>query len=751
VWNASQYSAEDGFTIGRDPSRILHWTNRNGGPDAGGEISTVYLSNFYGFVNVCGSAGWNTFNHGKPVISQCDDKLYCIWSQYGEMSGPDDSITDCADQEVVHYWNSMNADIFMSVSLDLNGGLWDAGRNLTNSQTPGCDTAVGNECDHDTYPSMSRYGMNTADFSPTYWSTASDAFAVRDVLAPGYSEDGWYLDVQYINDLIPDAALFGFYDNSDAIWTYNPIKWFRLPCVDPIVEPNIFVGEPDFIYPGDWVKAGEEVVDTAVVENVGNDDLTVDNIYAVVDEGPGGAITVTQTSLAIGPASSDICEYKINPGGTIDPPPGTGVKIEGRVVFHSDDPDQDTVFFTINTVVADTVVAVTWDTIATPNAIGMTASNTGNCGNVGIGRVNLDYANVTTIPRDCDTTQEVYLYDGTPLVMKSAAAYSWQPFWIPARSASFNFQPVGGAVQASSSGNKYKTGTFVMSDSTIGCHKEWFAPGGNEAYVIEKWSVYSFDGGTYNDVRLGEWLDWDVPTDADMGNQGGVPLSGDYVWQQGRDDPAEDPAGCLASEDRYGASGLCGWFYTSEWEANEDVNHTGIYGAFVLLDEDLFAEETDSLIPDSVWSWLGKNTKSANNSAEDDQQIVLSYGEFDIVPDDTLHIYTFHASVYDGDQLDLQEVIDSANAYYWTIRPIAGCCGLYTGGKPGNTDCDPDGKYNLSDITKTITRVYLDPETPLCCEENGDVNCDTKINLTDITQIITRVYLNPSFQFCDCP
>jgi len=79
------------------------------------------------------------------------------------------------------------------------------------------------------------------------------------------------------------------------------------------------------------------------------------------------------------------------------------------------------------------------------------------------------------------------------------------------------------------------------------------------------------------------------------------------------------------------------------------------------------------------------------------------------------------------------------------------CCGLYTSGSTGNTNCDVDGKLNLSDITAAITRVYIEPSVPLCCEENGDVNCDTKINLADITQLITKVYLDPLFELCECP
>ena len=71
------------------------------------------------------------------------------------------------------------------------------------------------------------------------------------------------------------------------------------------------------------------------------------------------------------------------------------------------------------------------------------------------------------------------------------------------------------------------------------------------------------------------------------------------------------------------------------------------------------------------------------------------------------------------------------------------CCGKYTGGWTGNTDCSEDGKRNLVDISKLIDRVYISKST-LCCEENGNTNGDTenKINLADITRLIDHVYIS---------
>ena len=83
------------------------------------------------------------------------------------------------------------------------------------------------------------------------------------------------------------------------------------------------------------------------------------------------------------------------------------------------------------------------------------------------------------------------------------------------------------------------------------------------------------------------------------------------------------------------------------------------------------------------------------------------------------------------------------HGYWQDFDAGSGCCGEYTGGATGNTNCDDQGKYNLSDITTLISRVYIDPGTPLCCEENGDINCDSKMNLSDITTLICYVYVDP--------
>ena len=95
----------------------------------------------------------------------------------------------------------------------------------------------------------------------------------------------------------------------------------------------------------------------------------------------------------------------------------------------------------------------------------------------------------------------------------------------------------------------------------------------------------------------------------------------------------------------------------------------------------------------------------------------------------------------------MQDVGSSANQDRWGTwwgRAAIGqtCCGLYTGGFTGNTDCDTLGARNLDDITTLINRIYIN-HTPLCCEANGNTSgdLDGELSLVDITTLISYIYI----------
>ena len=74
---------------------------------------------------------------------------------------------------------------------------------------------------------------------------------------------------------------------------------------------------------------------------------------------------------------------------------------------------------------------------------------------------------------------------------------------------------------------------------------------------------------------------------------------------------------------------------------------------------------------------------------------------------------------------------------------VTDCCGQFTGGLTGNTNCGEDGMINLSDIARLIDLVFVTKQ-PLCCEGTGNTNgsLDGLATLADITRLIDYVYVS---------
>ncbi|MFZ5979907.1 MAG: hypothetical protein ACOYVF_04685, partial [Candidatus Zixiibacteriota bacterium] len=213
--------------------RLFHWSS---GTDI---ISTIQNAE-WDAGRMCGVGGMNVLNLARFQVSECAGRLYALWIQFGDPDNGDS--TDCADYDGGYsdFAIGYNSDLFMAISTDLNGSAWDAARNLTNTKTPDCGL---DSCNSETMPAMSRFGMDNSDWASLDWSNADSAYTVN----PGDHNNTSYLDVMYVDDHSPSAAM----DNTahPATWTYNPHKWFRLPCVDPVIKPIIRISQGDVVYP----------------------------------------------------------------------------------------------------------------------------------------------------------------------------------------------------------------------------------------------------------------------------------------------------------------------------------------------------------------------------------------------------------------------------------------------------------------------------------------------------------------------
>ena len=110
-------------------------------------------------------------------------------------------------------------------------------------------------------------------------------------------------------------------------------------------------------------------------------------------------------------------------------------------------------------------------------------------------------------------------------------------------------------------------------------------------------------------------------------------------------------------------------------------------------------------------------------------------------------------------QVRLSGSLGLDSIYYWRVRwfadgawsdfshafaakAVTPCCGIYTAGYTGNTDCSDNGKLTLNDVTTLIDRIYI-THAPLCCEANGNVDgsVDGALTLNDINRLIDNLYL----------
>ncbi len=296
VWGGSPWPADpelDGTFEGDwqgVEARLFHWSENVP------YIRTICDHDYFAG-DSCGPPAW-ALNVAKPTISECNNNLYVIWTQFNDI--PNGVENDCAAWGYPDsYWGAANGDLWVSISTD-GGMFWSSQYNLTNSITPHCE--AGN-CQSDYWASMSRYGRQIQPEED--WSTAT-------VVDPsgGASPTDYYLDIQFVNDL--DAGGAVLYEGS---WTYNPIKWFRMPCVTQLIPPPLCL-----LY--SWRELEEMTLfgvqkDVSLrLENLGS--LDVD--YAITieeDNGPAGWLAVSDFSGTVpaGLSNTEIGTVHLNYNG----------------------------------------------------------------------------------------------------------------------------------------------------------------------------------------------------------------------------------------------------------------------------------------------------------------------------------------------------------------------------------------------------------------------------------------------------
>ncbi|KAA3635257.1 MAG: hypothetical protein DWP97_05065 [Calditrichaeota bacterium] len=660
----------------------------------------------------------------KMQVSECDDKIYVLWTQH--LDPPNGVFDDCAaraDGGNGDAVGATNGELFISVSTDY-GLTWDAPRNITNSFSGGCDPSNGGaDCESDMWPSMASHGRQN--------NPGEDWLSAEIVDPTGSYAGDYFLDVQYINDKDAGSTV-----KQEGTWRLSPVKWFRIACIEP--TPSI----PNFIYPNyvgfpTWAKPGESITIPLTIENNGNVDL-IYSISVEMDNNPGmnwlsvfglsgmtpsGLANVEDGLIGLGSGTTTIGGYN------------------GRIIFTSNapsSPDTLPVYFTV----ADTVIAPVYDTIESA-CLALAVSNTGNYGNNGRGGVNMDWV---FSGAECDTTgaADVYLYDGSPVISwidgVDTVAY-WSIFgdgWL----SSNGFKPAGLDSDAPYSGtggigayNWYTSGKFVTPDSTIGMKKTWIAStnAGNCDFIIQKLSVWSEDGTAKSGIAIGEAIDWDIPSDSGAQNTDGFSPIPNLIYQTGAEYNVDTV--CQDSDNRHGGVA----FFESY--LNGSLTHTAPFGAYTGRN-DLLVFPADNFVPSELYENMQNFGFTTTGQTTDLHTVMTFNNSLSLGATDTVDYWIVLATVQDGTVADLQTAIADGKAFITANNyfPDAGNypCPADCVGIRGNVDTDPADAIDIADLVYLVDYSFNGGPAPATSE--ADVDASGGLDIADIVYLVNYMF-----------
>ncbi len=675
IWPARQLN--DSTSYENAKCRLVHWSTDI--PQA-----RILSEARYDMEERCDPGGWNMYI-AKPSISWCDSRLYALWTQFGHGREPG-ALGDCSQGGFA------NGELFLAVSND-NGFTWDLPANLTQSRTPRCDSA---ECDSDHWSSMTSYGM--------VYDGAPDT-----------------LDIQYIND--KDA---GGLPQGEGSWCLNPVMHLRIPCRDIIPTPQVSLVPNRFTDPTQTAP-GVQKDTTLTVINIGNATLTgqFSVVYANDGEPTWLAIDNAQTadvSVPSGTGNTADFSVQLNLGGVLNTQP-TGW--DAYIILTSNAPTTpDTVKVHL------TVGNINMPEFAILNTTCkmLKAWNTGRSGDH-----NGTYSMI--IPGDCDTVDtypdQRYLYDGSPLLSwkkggteKTGYTSVFDQLFTEAQT----WRPQTGLTLSNFTGYDKLTYTVSSADSIFGCDVEvWVPKDGSRCYFVQKLKYYLW-GTTpaQNDIYVGYFMDWDVPSDSNVNNGSGY-LETPYptVWQSGAEYQADNLPCAIDESNRRGGLAL---FKTTI------AGGSTFYGAWTK--ENLPSQQgtgfKSGFLYDNM-SVAGMNLYSGTPQYID-LHTGVTFDKLNMTPG-TKYEYVFALVTTNQGEADYNAQVASAKTWYDGLQT---CCN-----KAG--DANNDNKLNSGDAVYIISYIFRGGPVPSCLAEanaNGDLTSQgaNKINSGDAVYIISYIF-----------
>jgi hypothetical protein len=771
--------------------RVLHWSDAYLNDPDETDYITIIRDYQYDFTEtgldldtMCTGGAWRRSLLGQPMLTQCDGKLYCVYSQFSHLENgvwDDCHVRAFTESDLT---GSANSHLIFSVSTVANGGLnWDGAHRLT-TYVGRCDTVGGSlptgpYCHSHTWASMPRDGMLVDD--------VDDDFSSAEIVQDGawtYTSTGWYYDVMYVDDRAPGVSIF-----AEGGWTRNPIRWFRVPCIDPDENPQLTI-EPAGINLPVWYKPGGSGNDEIVTMiNSGNSVLTVSNVTLDEIEGPvSNWLAVDKTTASIVetiPNNTNPLTVTINDNGIIDGGLAPTL-LRGRVTIHWD--GGNTTDFNIQCIIADTVQLVEYDTLFTPS-ISVAVNNAGRMG-AQILADTIGYLGFHPT-LDCDNCYNgpnnnsgSYIGGASPFILHEQgtdtiiSAYVSGHGWLgkhPVSDRRDGFRPQGDLIDLGENGafTSISSNIFYSADSTVGLEVTYHAPKNVETagpgsppenvgnFINQEIKVFNISGAPLNGVYVGDIVDFEIPSDSAANPQFGASNFSDYDealnvmytygWETALPDTFCDgpysgyPNDCADASRRYGGSIFLGGF---NYDGDLDVltyqaDPRGVFSEKYQL---LFPRgqahlNYDSLLQyypfDAGWGEYKKYTSADPDSAAMDLIVMTLYGQYDIGVTDTLY---FHKQILVEYQVETAKNADFlasvVAAKEYSLARSGHCCRAW--GVVG--DADVNGVFDILDLIWMIDNkfkggsgvLWPDPANGYECTSIMDFDANGIYDILDI-------------------
>jgi len=674
IWAAREL--RDSTTYENAKSRLIHWST-----DV--PQSRIISEARYDLGSLCDPGAWNLYI-AKMSISECDGKLYSLWTQFGH-AREQYGLIDCSQAGFA------NGELYMAVSDD-NGLTWDLPENLTDSRTPACDSS---ECDSDHWSTMSMYGMVYAGAEDT-------------------------LDILYIND--KDA---GGIPQGEGSWCVNPVMHLRVPCRAVVPSPQISLTPNQYVDPT-HTAPGVEIDTTLTIINTGNATLTWSGAISYEDGSGWMSITPDNGSVPSGASNTATVDVKLNLGGSITSGPSAWT---AHLIITSDAPTSP------DTIPVQMIVTTDFDlpqnAVLSTTCKDLMVYSTGRLGGDNSGQ-SLD------IPGDCDTVDQypvsdMYLYDGTPAIayLQGSDKATYTSMFTQLFTEDGTFRPQTDLTMAAEAGYNHASFTCSSSDSIFGVDVNLYAPtDGVNCFVVGTYEFYLYKTGpNITGVNLGMIVDWDIPSDSTVDNGSDYEVEGtgawSTVWQRGAEFHDDNSGVCSISEsDRLGGVVWLEGDFKTAWTA-----------------ENAPFQQGSGMRVDSVYNAMDRTGYFIWNKTDEDSVIDLHSGvvfeKVDMVQG-TKYKYAFALITTNEGSADYLDQV--AAAYTWYDDNLGSCCIT-----PG--DANNDAVVNVGDAVYVINYVFKGGNAPPCLPQ-ADANGDGVVNVGDAVYVINYVFKGGNAPIC---